>query len=82
MVLICVKLAVKLKKLFFLYIAMAKLKNEIFEGALVGAIAFAFVWVIKKVHDQNEDIKKMFSRLEDFEEKLSQCEEKLSQLKK
>ena len=58
---------------------MAKLKNEIFQGALVGAIAFAFSWVIKKVHDQNEDIEEMFSQLEDFEEQLSQCEEKLSQ---
>ena len=56
--------------------------NEIFEGALVGAIAFAFAWVIKKVHDQNEDIEEMFSQLEDFEEQLSQCEEKLAQLEK
>ena len=58
---------------------MSEFLNAIFEGALVGIIFSVAGWVIKKVHDQNEDIEEMFSQLEDFEEQLSQCEEKLSQ---
>ena len=53
---------------------MSEFLNAIFEGALVGIILSVAGWVIKKVHDQNEEIEEIFSRLQDCEEKLSQLE--------
>ena len=58
--------------------------DAIAKGAIISIVYSTVLWIVERIHDQDEEIEEILSKLKDCKQKLSKledCKQKLSRLK-